>query len=396
MELVDPLKIALRNCSTPLLRAYCGSLEDKRFGIILEKIKTIINDDARYMKGCLNMRTQKCYAISKVKSSYTFTSADLIKMNERCQESLREIYHMTYMIVCKLLSEIYEHIHCLYKLSDTVSMLDMLLSFAHACTLSDYVRPEFTDTLAIKQGWHPILEKISVEKPIANNTYITEGSNFLIITGPNMSGKSTYLKQIALCQIMAQIGSYVPAEYSSFRIAEQIFTRISTDDDIETNSSTFMKEMKEAFTLFATHFLELCHIEVLYPNVENMHFEVQHVKNTSRNKEAILYTYKICKGLTEEKNYGLKAAEVSSLPPSIVLDAKEITTQITRQVLQNQRSTPEMERQRAVYRLATRLVQTARNSKLDPDSLRMYLSNLKKKYETDFSRAEQVSGKTKE
>lgn len=68
------------------------------------------------------------------------------------------------------------------------------------------VRPEFTDTLAIKQGWHPILEKISVEKPIANNTFITEGSNFLIITGPNMSGKSTYLKQIALCQIMAQIG----------------------------------------------------------------------------------------------------------------------------------------------------------------------------------------------
>uniref|UniRef100_A0A8D0U1S7 MutS protein homolog 4 n=1 Tax=Sus scrofa TaxID=9823 RepID=A0A8D0U1S7_PIG len=509
LELVDPLKITLKNCNTPLLRAYYGSLEDKRFGIILDKIKTVINDDARYMKGCLNMRTQKCYAvrsninefldiarrtyteivddiagmisqlaekyslplrtsfssargffiqmttdctalfndklpsefikISKVKNSYSFTSTDLIKMNERCQESLREIYHMTYMIVCKLLSEIYEHIHCLYKLSDTVSMLDMLLSFAHACTLSDYVRPEFTDTLAIKQGWHPILEKISVEKPVANNTYITEGSNFVIITGPNMSGKSTYLKQIALCQIMAQIGSYVPAEYSSFRIAEQIFTRISTDDDIETNSSTFMKEMKEiayilhnandkslilidelgrgtnteegigicyavceyllslkAFTLFATHFLELCHIDVLYPNVENMYFEVQHVKNTSRNKEAILYTYKLSKGLTEEKNYGLKAAEASSLPPSIVLDAKEITTQITRQILQNQRSTPEMERQRAVYHLATRLVQTARNSQLDPDSLRTYLSNLKRKYEADFPRAEQVSGKTEE
>ncbi|XP_045147672.1 mutS protein homolog 4 [Echinops telfairi] len=509
LELVEPLKIALKNCSTPLLRAYYGSLEDKRFGIILEKIKTVINDDARYMKGCLNMRTQKCYAvrsninefldiarrtyteivddiagmitqlaekynlplrtsfssargffiqmstdctnlpsdqlpsefikISKMKNSYSFTSSDLIKMNERCQESLREIYHMTYMIVCKLLSEIYEHIHCLYKLSDTVSMLDMLLSFAHACTLSDYVRPEFTDTLAIKQGWHPILEKIAMEKPVANNTYITEGSNFLIITGPNMSGKSTYLKQIALCQIMAQIGSYVPAEYSSFRITEQIFTRISTDDDIETNSSTFMKEMKEiayilhnandkslilidelgrgtsteegigicyavceylltlkAFTLFATHFLELCHMDILYPNVENMHFEVQHVKNTSRNKDAILYTYKLSKGLTEEKNYGLKAAEVSSLPPSIVLDAREITAQITRQILQNQKSTPEMERQRAVYHLATRLVQTARNSQLDPDSLRTYLCNLKKKYEADLSRTEQVPEKTEE
>ncbi|KAM4872669.1 mutS protein homolog 4 isoform 2-T2 [Thomomys bottae] len=509
LELVEPLKMTLKDCSTTLLRAYYGSLEDQRFGIILEKIKTVINDDARYMKGCLNMRTQKCYAvrsninefldiarrtyteivddiagmisqlaekyslplrtsfssargffiqmttdctafpsdqlpsefikISKVKNSYSFTSADLLKMNERCQESLREIYHMTYMIVCKLLGEIYEHIHCLYKLSDTVSMLDMLLSFAHACTLSDYVRPEFTDTLAIKQGWHPILEKISLEKPVANNTYITEGSNFLIITGPNMSGKSTYLKQIALCQIMAQIGSYVPAEYSSFRIAEQIFTRISTDDDIETNSSTFMKEMKEiayilhnandkslilidelgrgtnteegigicyavceyllslkAFTLFATHFLELCHIDILYPNVENMHFEVQHVKNTTRNKEAILYTYKLSKGLTEEKNYGLKAAEVSSLPPSIILDAREITTQITRQILQNQRSTPEMKRQRAVYHLATRLVQTARNSQLDPDRLRVYLSNLKKKYDEDFPQDEQVPEQTEE
>ncbi|XP_021500130.2 mutS protein homolog 4 [Meriones unguiculatus] len=509
LELVDPLKVTLKNCSTPLLRAYYGSLEDNRFALILEKIKTVINDDARYMKGCLNMRTQKCYAvrsnisefldiarrtyteivddiagmisqlaekyslplrtsfssargffiqmttdcaglsaeqlpsefikIAKVKNSYSFTSADLIKMNERCQESLREIYHMTYMIVCKLLSEIYEYIHCLYKLSDTVSMLDMLLSFAHACTLSDYVRPEFTDTLAIKQGWHPILEKISAEKPVANNTYITEGSNVLIVTGPNMSGKSTYLKQIALCQIMAQIGSYVPAEYASFRIAEQIFTRISTDDDIETNSSTFMKEMKEvayilhnandrslilidelgrgtnteegigisyavcehllgikAFTLFTTHFLELCHIDALYLNVENMHFEVQHVKNTSRNKDAILYTYKLSRGLTEEKNYGLKAAEASSLPPSIVLDAREITTQITQQISQNQRSSPEMDRQRAVYHLATRLVQAARNSQLEPDRLRTYLSNLKKKYEEDFPGEVDLPEKTEE
>nr|XP_025972195.1 mutS protein homolog 4 [Dromaius novaehollandiae] len=496
LELVEPLKAALRNCSTPLLKAYYSSLEDSRFEIILEKITTVINDDTRYTKGCLNMRTQKCYAvkpnvnefldiarrtyteivddiaglitqlaekynlpmrtsfssargffiqmnadcsilpdgqlpseftkITKMKNTYSFTSADLIKMNERCQESLREIYHMTYLIVCKLLNEIYEYIHCLYKLSDVVSMLDMLLSFAHACTLSDYVRPEFTDTLAIKQGWHPILEKIAVEKPVSNNTYLTEGSSFVIITGPNMSGKSTYLKQIALCQIMAQIGSYVPAEYCSFRIAEQIFTRIGMDDDIETNASTFMKEMKEityiiqnandksliiidelgrgtsaeegigicyaaceyllslkAFTLFATHFLELCHIDALYPNVENYHFEVQHVRSSASGNEKIAYTYKLSKGYTEEKNYGLKAAEVSSLPPSIILDAREITNHIARQILHRQKSTPETMKQRAVYHLAVRLVQTARNSRLDPDSLRIYLKGLKKKYEAN-------------
>ncbi|XP_057884637.1 mutS protein homolog 4 isoform X7 [Melospiza georgiana] len=494
LELVEPLKAALRSCNTQLLKAYYNSLEDTRFGIILEKITSVINDDTRYTKGCLSMRTQKCYAvkpninefldiarrtyteivddiagmitqlaekyslpmktsfssargffiqmnadcstlpngqlpseftkITKMKNTYSFTSADLIKMNERCQESLREIYHMTYLIVCKLLNEIYEHIHCLYKLSDIVSMLDMLLSFAHACTLSDYVRPEFTDTLAIKQGWHPILEKIAMEKPVSNNTYLTEGNNFVIITGPNMSGKSTYLKQIALCQIMAQIGSYVPAEYCSFRIAEQIFTRIGMDDDIETNASTFMKEMKEityiiqnandksliiidelgrgtsaeegigicyaaceyllnlkAFTLFATHFLELCHIDALYPNVENYHFEVQHVRSSAGNKEKIAYTYTLSKGYTEEKNYGLKAAEVSSLPSSIILDAKEITSHIAQQILHRQKSTPEMMKQRAAYQLAMRLVQTARNSRLDPDSLRVYLKALKKKYE---------------
>uniref|UniRef100_H3AEP5 MutS protein homolog 4 n=1 Tax=Latimeria chalumnae TaxID=7897 RepID=H3AEP5_LATCH len=504
LELVDPLKAALKNCKTSLLKAYCSSLDDNRFNIILDKIKTVINDDTRYTKGCLNMRTQKCYAVrpninefldiarrtyaeivddiagmitqlgekynlplktsfstargffiqmntdgvilpsgqlpsefmkvTKMKNAYSFTSVDLIKMNERCQESLREIYHMTYLIVCRLLSEIYEHIHCLYKLSDAVSMLDMLLSFAHACTLSDYVRPEFTDTLAIKQGRHPILEKISVEKPVPNNIYISEGSNFVIITGPNMSGKSTFLKQIALCQIMAQIGSFIPAEYASFRIAEQIFTRIGVDDDIETNSSTFMKEMKEitfiiqnandrsliiidelgrgtsteegvgichaiceyllnlkAFTLFATHFLELCHLDALYPNVENNHFEVQHTRKSPQTTEKITYTYVLSKGHTEEKNYGLKAAEVSSLLPSIIHDAKEITSQISKQLWQKQMSTPESLRQRAVYRLATRLVQTARNSCLDANSLRVYFRGLKKRYESDCLATEEAT-----
>ncbi|XP_020824183.1 mutS protein homolog 4 isoform X5 [Phascolarctos cinereus] len=370
LELVDPLKALLKKCNTPLLKAYCSSLEDNR-------------------------------------------------------------------VVCQLLGEIYEHIHCLYKLSDIVSMLDMLLAFAHACTLSDYVRPEFTDTLAIKQGWHPILEKISMERPVANNTYITEGSNFIIVTGPNMSGKSTYLKQIALCQIMAQIGSFVPAEYSSFRITEQIFTRISMNDDIETNSSTFMKEMKEiayilhnandrslilidelgrgtnteegigicyavceylqslkAFTLFATHFLELCQMDILFPNVENIHFEVQHVKSGLRSRESITYTYRLSKGHTEEKNYGIKAAEASSLPQSIISDAKEIRAEITRQITeqQSQSSPAEASRQRAVYQLATRLLQTARNSQLDAKNLRLYLRGLK----TKFGAALSVAGRGSE
>ncbi|CAG5866394.1 unnamed protein product, partial [Menidia menidia] len=333
-------------------------------------------------------------------------------------------------VICQLLSTIHEHVHCLYKLSDAVSMLDMLLSLANVCTLSDYVRPEFTDTMAIKQGRHPILERIALQQPVSNNSYISEGSNFVIITGPNMSGKSTYLKQVALCQIMAQIGSFVPAEYASFRIADQIFTRIGVDDDFETNSSTFMLEMKEvsyiihnashrsliiidelgrgtsaeegiglchsvcefllslkAFTLFATHFLELCQLESLYPNVENQHMEVQHTRSGDSGAERVEYTYLLSRGCAEQRHYGLKVAEMTAFPPSIIQEAKRVASGVSQKLLANHQTDPDTQRMRAVYHLATRLLQTARNSRLDAESLRMYLKGLKKQYEAELQAA---------
>ncbi|XP_037342966.2 mutS protein homolog 4 isoform X2 [Pungitius pungitius] len=502
LDLVPRLRMALKNGNTALLKAYGASLEDNRFDMILEQIKTVINEDTTYLKGSLNLRTQKCYAVrpninefldiarrayteivddiaglvsqmkekyslpmrtsystargffiqmkleggvlpegklpsefikvTKHKNNYGFTHPDLIKMNERCDEALREIFHMSYVVICQLLSTIHEHIHCLYKLSDAVSMLDMLLSLANACIVSDYVRPEFTDTLAIKQGRHPILEQMVGQQPVSNNSFISEGSNFVIITGPNMSGKSTYLKQVALCQVMAQIGSFVPAEYASFRVADQIFTRIGVDDDFETNSSTFMLEMKEisyiihnvsdrsliiidelgrgtsaeegigicysvcefllslkAFTLFATHFLEVCQLESLYPNAENQHMEVQHTRNGDTGGESVVYTYLLNQGCSEERHYGLRAAEMTALPPNIIQEAKVIASKVNQLLLAKHHSDPGEKRERAVYKLATRLLQTARNSRLDCDSLRMYLKGLKKQYEAELLAAGQ-------
>uniref|UniRef100_A0A3Q3E6L5 MutS homolog 4 n=1 Tax=Labrus bergylta TaxID=56723 RepID=A0A3Q3E6L5_9LABR len=475
-----------------------------RFDMILEQIKTVVNDDTTFLKGSLNMRTQKCYAVrpninefldiarrayteivddiaglvnqmgekygwpmrtsfstargffiqmkfegavlpegklpaefikvTKHKNNYGFTTADLMKMNDRCDEALREIFHMSYVVICQLLSTIHQHIHCLYKLSDAVSMLDMLLSLANACTISDYVRPEFTDTLAIKQGRHPILERMAGQQPVANNSYISEGNNFVIVTGPNMSGKSTYLKQVALCQIMAQIGSFVPAEYASFRVADQIFTRIGVDDDFETNCSTFMLEMKEisyiihnvsdrsliiidelgrgtsaeegigichsvcefllslkTFTLFATHFLELCQLESLYPNVENQHMEVQHTRSADSGAESVVYTFLLNRGCSEERHYGLRAAEMTALPSDIIQEAKTIASKVSEQLLAKQQSDPETQRQRVVYHLATRLLLTARNSRLDRDSLRTYLKGLKKQFEAELQAAGQTA-----
>ncbi|XP_030643259.1 mutS protein homolog 4 [Chanos chanos] len=500
LEMVEPLKVVLKNSRTALLKAYAASLEDYRFERILEEIKRVINDEAYGTKNSLNMRTQKCYAVrpninefldiarrayteivddiaglvnqigekygiplrtsfsttrgffmqmkldgvalpdgqlpsefikvTKYKNNYSFTTLDLIKMNDRCDEALREIYHVSYVVICQLLSVVHEHIHCLYKLSDAVSMLDMLLSLAMACTVSEYVRPEFTDTLAIKQGRHPILERIAGQQPISNNTYISEAGNFVIITGPNMSGKSTYLKQVALCQIMAQIGSFVPAEYASFRIADQIFTRIGVDDDFETNSSTFMVEMKEisyiihnasdrsliiidelgrgtsteegigichaiceyllklkAFTLFATHFLELCQLETLYSNVENQHMQVQHSRSGESARETVVYTYVLSRGCSGERSYGIRAAEMTAMSPSIIQEAKIIAAKINQKLWAKNYSDPATRQQRAVHNLATRLLQTARSSRLDQESLRLYLKGLKKQYEAEIQMA---------
>ncbi|XP_019619725.1 PREDICTED: mutS protein homolog 4-like [Branchiostoma belcheri] len=503
LELVEPLQAALKDCHNQLFKAYYNTLADPRFGLIMEKIQTVIHDDTRYQRGSLNMRTQKCFAVRpninglldvarrtyteivddiaemirqlgekfnlalrtgynsfrgffiqlvhgpkdgplpdklpdcfikrvKVKSSLSFTTTDLIKMNDRIRESLNEIYLMTNVVVSELLNEVRDQIGCLYKLTETVATLDMLVSFAHACTLGNYVRPDFTDTLAVKQGRHPILDKISMEPPVANNTYASEGSNFVIVTGPNMSGKSTYLKQIALLQIMAQTGSYVPAEYGSFRLADQIFSRIGSDDDIETNASTFMLEMREvnyivqnatntsliiidelgrgtsneegvglchaiceyllslkAFTFFATHFLELTSLDSLYPNVENYHFEVLRTFSEVGNCHKISYTHVLSKGHTQEKHYGLQLAEVSTLPSPVVQEAKRIAAQITQQKKMNQTCSTESRQQRAVFRLATRLMQAARNSRLDEDSLREYLKSLKKQYEDDCQPVEE-------
>ncbi|ETE68609.1 MutS protein-like 4, partial [Ophiophagus hannah] len=264
LELVEPLKVsypkilyililfkqeALKSYKTPLLKAYYSSLEDSRFGIILEKIKTVINDDTRYTKGCLNMRTQKCYA----------------------------------------------------------------------------VKPNINEFL-----------------DIARKTY------------------TEIVDDIA--------GSFVPAEYSSFRIAEQIFTRIGMDDDIETNSSTFMKEMKEV-----TYIIQNANDRSL--------IIIDELGRGTSPEEGIGICYAVC----------LKAAEVSSLPLSIILDAKKLVTLIDKQMMQQQRTDPEMLKEKAMYHLANRLIQTARNSQLDPDSLRIYLKGLKKKYETDCIASEQVA-----
>ncbi|CAJ0749612.1 21846_t:CDS:10 [Entrophospora sp. SA101] len=351
--------------------------------------------------------------VSKKKNLLTFTTLELIKKNTKINESLTEVY---LIIIEDLIFEIRGTIGVLYKASESVAMLDMLTSFAHQCTISNYVRPEFTDTLAIKSGRHPMRECLFVVDPfIPNDTFASNATNFQIITGPNMSGKSTYLKQIALMSIMSQIGSLVPAEYASFRIVDQIFTRICNDNNMESNTSTFIIEMREtayilqhvtdeslviidelgrgtsthdglgityavceelvktkAFIFFATHFHELTRSLTIYPNVVNLHLEIE----IGNEKFGIRYLYKVKDGRNDDEHYGLRFGQLIGLPDDVIQKATEVSHKLKELIDANKEKSSSnkiTKRRQLLLQLIEHLLQIKRSSNLDKDSLRRYL-----------------------
>nr|XP_032800221.1 mutS protein homolog 4-like [Petromyzon marinus] len=387
---------------------------------------------------------QPSLGVSKRGNLLSYTTMDLMRLNCRSQEAVEEIYLMSNVVLSKLFAEIREDIVCLYKLADAVSMVDMLLAFAHRTTLTKSVRPEFSDTLALKGARHPILERVLGWPLVPNDVFLSDASNFLIVTGPNNSGKSTLLRQVALCQVMAQIGCFVPADFACVRIADQIFTRIGVDDDIQPLSSTFTIEMREVnyivrtatdrslviidelgrgtgvhealgichsvcecllqrktFTIFATHHLELSHLSTLYPNVSNSHFLVESRNqqqqqqlpwagrcdgkaagaDDSRTVPRVTCTYKLVQGHTPDTHYGLEMATLSSLPPSLLRDATGLLARIGgKSWMERQADSAPVLRRAAVHRLATRLGQAARHSRLDGASLASYLGSLRQRY----------------
>ncbi|KAF9910598.1 MutS protein msh4 [Linnemannia zychae] len=309
--------------------------------------------------------------VVKKSKSLTFTTLELVKKNAKINDSLTEVYLMSDKIVSDLSSSIRGEIGALYKASEAIAMLDMLLSFAHQCTISDFIRPEFTDTLVIKQGRHPILEKISISAFVPNDTYAGSANTFQIITGPNMSGKTTYLRQVALLTIMAQIASFVPAEYASFRIIDQLLSRICNEDCIDLNASTFMNEMKEtayivenatekslviidelgrgtsthdglgiafavceelihskAVVFFATHFQELTTTLTAYHNVVNLHLETEMTRDQGKTP-GISFKYRLAQGSASEEHYGLSLAKILRPLQEPLIRAEAISYRLT-------------------------------------------------------------------
>ncbi len=340
---------------------------------------------------------------------------DLVKLNQRIEDSHQEVILMSDKTVEQLIEDVRPETPALFRVSDSVAMLDMLASFAQLVTTGDYVRPEVTRCLAIKAGRHPVHEKAHAEVYVPNDVYADKQKRFQIITGCNMSGKSTYIRSIALMAVMAQVGSFVPAQYASFPLVDQLFARVSMDDCIEANVSTFASEMREtafilrnigenslaiidelgrgtstrdglaialsiaealvgsgAFVWFTTHFGDLAQILNERPGVVNMHLETK-VSPTSLQ---MLYT--LSPGPCKETAYGLSLARVVNLPPMVLEVAEAVSQRITETKERKKKGGKAlalMRRRKLVLGLREMLLQ-ANESGMEGEVLRGYLVKL--------------------
>lgn len=186
-----------------------------------------------------------CSQYKRGRTEITFTTMDLIKLNGRVKESMIEVLLASQAILEELFETIRGKIEIIYEISSAIANLDFICGLTQwALGSGSICRPEFTGSeLTIRQSRHPILE--STGRMVANDYFNCTGNSFTVVTGANMSGKSTYSKQLALLSIMAQMGSFIPGEYAAFPVYDRILTRLGSDDELESNASSFKMEMKE-------------------------------------------------------------------------------------------------------------------------------------------------------
>ncbi|CAM8881653.1 unnamed protein product [Rhodiola kirilowii] len=350
------------------------------------------------------------------------STLELASLNVRNKSAAGECYARTAMCLEALMDTIREDVGMLTLLAEVLCMLDMIVnSFAHMIStkpVGSYTRPGFTSNgpLAIDAGRHPILESIHSDF-VANNVFLSEASNMVIITGPNMSGKSTYLQQVCLTVILAQIGCYVPARFATLRVVDRIFTRMNAPDSLESNSSTFMTEMREtafimqnvsskslivvdelgratsssdgfaiswsccehllslkAYTIFATHMENLVELATIYPNVKVLHFYVD-VQNKHLD-----FKFQLKDGARHVPHYGLLLAEVAGLPNSVITAARSITENLTqKEVKRMQVNCMQNQPIQTIYGVAQRLICLKYSSQKE-DMIGVALQNLKESY----------------
>lgn len=296
-----------------------------------------------------------------------FITPKLKEMESQILSANDKIMSLEYEIFIQIREYIKQQVHLIQDVAKIVALVDVYQSLGFIASEYNYIRPTFNNNhrIDIEEGRHGVIEKvISRKNYVSNDLHITDDKPVLMITGPNMGGKSTYMRQTALIVIMAQIGSFVPANKCDLPIFDQIFTRIGANDDLISGQSTFMVEMLEAnnalryatrdsliifdeigrgtatfdgmaiaqsmieyiatkikcITLFSTHYHELTMLEDKY-GITNVHASA-HVENDN-----IVFLYKIKKGISH-KSYGINVAKLARLPEEVINRASIILNQL--------------------------------------------------------------------
>lgn len=297
-----------------------------------------------------------------------FISEELKQVEEHIVNSKTKIEELELQLFQDVKIKIHEYIPRLQRVANTLSDIDVFVSLSDVAEEYGYVKPDFNDNnvIDIVDGRHPIVERnVSADSYISNDCKVEKDENILLITGPNMSGKSTYMRQLALIVILAQIGSFVPASSASLPVFDKIFTRIGASDDLAGGKSTFMVEMIEAKnalvestansllifdeigrgtstydgialaqsileyinntikckTLFSTHYHELTKLENITEGIKNIHVSAK------EDHGKLIFLYKINEGPIE-KSYGIHVAQLAHLPNDVINGANKILKEL--------------------------------------------------------------------
>ncbi len=295
------------------------------------------------------------------------------------EEKLKALEHELFLIIRE---EVRTHTRTILHIAQILAEIDVLVSLAEVAVRHHYVRPQITNDgqIQITEGRHPVVEQmLEAGDFVPNDTFMSESHHLALITGPNMSGKSTYMRQVALIILMAHIGSFVPAKSADITLVDRIFTRVGASDDLAAGQSTFMVEMQEVahilkyateksiiildeigrgtatfdglsiawavtehlaqqpefhpLTLFATHYHELTHLQDDFPGLFNLHVGVR------EQGEDIVFLHKILPGKADH-SYGIQVARLAGLPQDLLQRAKTLLLELESSDLAHTTSAP--------------------------------------------------------
>ena len=362
-ESLDSLRDLVANAQQHILEL--EQQEQQKTGINSLKIRynQIYGYSIEITKTHLHLVPQEYTRQQSLVGKERYTMPALQKLEHDIRYAENAINDVEAELYARVKKEVAGHVHMLRATAYALSRLDALFGLASVAYDYGYVRPILHESrdIIIQEGRHPVVERMLEHKFIPNDTHMTDRSYLWLITGPNMGGKSTYLRQVALMSIMAQAGSFVPAKTAHLPLLDRIFTRIGAGDNLAEGKSTFLVEMEEtalictqatekslvildevgrgtstfdglaiaqavveylytvvkARCLFATHYHELTLLKERFAGIENYHAAC------TKTARGIIFQYKMLQGVADG-SFGVEVAKLASLPPSIIVRAEEI------------------------------------------------------------------------